>query len=106
MFARAWYMTLFTSCVYMFLYIPIVILIAFSFNEGIYSIDWLGFSTKWYGAVFSSPEAITALGNSLIVAFFSVVLSVAFGSCYVFYGPQVGLHKIASFFISLSRFQK
>lgn len=98
MFVRAWYMTCFTACVYLFLYLPIAILIVFSFNEGIYSIDWLGFSIKWYSAVFNSPEAVTALANSLIVAVFAVILSVSFGSCYVFYGPQVGLHKIASFF--------
>lgn len=103
MFARAWYMTCFTACVYLFLYIPILILIAFSFNEGMYSIDWLGFSTKWYSAVLNSPEVLTALVNSLIVAIFAVILSVSFGSCYVFYGPQVGLHRVSFlFYLSLA----
>jgi spermidine/putrescine transport system permease protein len=103
MFARAWYLQCFVTMIYLFLYLPIAILILFSFNAGLYSIDWLGFSTKWYSAVLHSPEVANALFNSLVVALCAVVLSVTLGACYVFYGPQVGLDKLASlFYLSLA----
>ncbi len=103
MVVRSVYMQLFVTSVYLFLYIPIIILIVFSFNAGVYSIDWMGFSAKWYMAVFSSPEAGTALLNSIMVAFFSVALSVTLGSLFVFYGPLSGLGSLSSFFyISLA----
>jgi spermidine/putrescine transport system permease protein len=103
MFARAWYLRFFVAMVYLFLYIPIVVLIVFSFNAGLYSIDWLGFSTKWYSAVLSSPEVGNALFNSLVVAFFSVLLSVTLGACYVFYGPHLKLNQLAFlFYLSLA----
>ena len=98
MVAHSWGMQLFVASVYLFLYIPIIILVLFSFNAGTYSIDWMGFSGKWYYAVFNSPEAGTALLNSLLVAFFSVFLSVTLGSLYVFYGPMAGLKRASSFF--------
>jgi spermidine/putrescine transport system permease protein len=98
MVERPWYMQLCVALVYLFLYIPIIVLIIFSFNEGIYSIDWVGFSGKWYGAVFSSPEASVAFFNSLIVAVMAVVFSVTLGALYVFYGPLAGLDLFSPFF--------
>lgn len=103
MLTRPWYLQLFVLCVYLFLYVPIFILIAFSFNTGVYSIDWMGFSGKWYLAVFNSPEAGSALLNSLTVALFAVALSVTLGSLYVFYGPFAGLSSLSHlFYLSLA----
>jgi spermidine/putrescine transport system permease protein len=95
---RAWCMPMLVSCVYLFLYIPIIVLIIFSFNGGAYSIDWTGFSTRWYSALFHSSEAAIALINSVIVAFFSVILSVTLGSSYVFYASFSGLRFFSLFF--------
>lgn len=95
---RAWCMPTFVACVYLFLYIPIVVLIVFSFNAGAYSIDWTGFSLQWYTAVFHSYEAGSALINSLVVAVCSVILSVMLGSFYVFYSSFSGLHLFSLFF--------
>jgi spermidine/putrescine transport system permease protein len=89
---------IFVACVYMFLYIPIIVLVIFSFNKGEYPTHWLGFTTQWYYAIVSSYEAHDALYNSLIVALTSVFLSVTLGSLYVFYGAPAGLSRYMPFF--------
>ena len=64
-------------CAYLFLYIPIVILVLFSFNSSDVPFVWEGFSLKWYHALWESTDIWLALKNSLIVAFSSVFLSLA-----------------------------
>ncbi len=74
--------------IYSFLYVPIVALIVFSFNNSEFSFRWMGFTTKWYAELFSSTEVWVALKNSLIVASSAVVLSVLMGLAIVFYSRQ------------------
>ena len=51
-----------------YLYIPIVILIALSFNENRTATIWTGFSTQWYGVVLNNDDILNAARNSPIVA--------------------------------------
>lgn len=51
-----------------FLYLPILILIALSFNENQQATIWTGFSTQWYGRVLANDDIIKAAENSLIIA--------------------------------------
>lgn len=71
--------------VYLFLYVPIFILIILSFNQSAYSHTWSGFSLKWYEELFASVEVWHALQNSLIVACCAVLLSLVMGTLLVFY---------------------
>lgn len=74
--------------VYIFLYTPVAILIALSFNDSRYAIVWQGFTTRWYesllaGEVVSRVDpamAWTALINSLQIAFVTVLVSTIFGT--------------------------
>lgn len=77
-------MPLFVGAVYLFLYIPIGILVLLSFNENAHFI-WHGFSLKWYYELFASVEVWNALSNSLIVAVSAVFLSLIMGTLLVFY---------------------
>lgn len=70
---------LFVSFVYLFLYLPIFVLVVFSFNNGDFAGGWQGFSLRWYALMFESPEILNALRASLIVAMSSTTLSVLFG---------------------------
>ncbi len=81
---------------YLFMYIPIIVLIVFSFNNGQY--QWQGFSLRWYRELFVSVEIVEALKNSLIVAFSSVGLSVLMGLFFVFYGASSFLRNCLFFF--------
>jgi spermidine/putrescine transport system permease protein len=51
-----------------YLYVPIAILIALSFNANRTATIWTGFSVEWYGAVLRNVDIISAAWNSLIVA--------------------------------------
>jgi spermidine/putrescine transport system permease protein len=54
--------------VFAFLYLPIALLVVFSFNSSKLNILWEGFSTKWYEALLTNKVLITAFENSIIVA--------------------------------------
>jgi spermidine/putrescine transport system permease protein len=63
-----------------FLYLPIAILVAFSFNTSRLNILWQGFTLDWYAAVWRDAVLVRSLQNSLIVAAASTVLAVALGT--------------------------
>ena len=73
-------MRLYAIAVYLFLYIPIGIIVLFSFNAGRHASDFRGFSVKWYGKLTSNPFAMEALTTSLTVAFVTAVLASLFGT--------------------------
>ena len=57
------------ACVFfVYLYAPIAVLIAFSFNDNRIAQVWTTFSTKWYVKAFSNEDIQNAIWNSLIVA--------------------------------------
>ena len=62
-----------------FLYIPILILTVFSFNDGDPSFPLSGFTTDWYGRVADNPQLLGALGRSAIVATIASTLAVGLG---------------------------
>ncbi len=75
----------FVSIVYLFLYIPIFILILFSFNASTSTaLKWGGFSLIWYKNLFISPEILSALKVTLIVACSATFLSIVMGTSFVF----------------------
>lgn len=83
----------FVSFVYLFIYLPIIVLIVFSFNSVAFPYRWVSFSTMWYQQLFNSPEILQAFKNSLIVASCSVLLSLTLGLLWVFYGVQSKLDR-------------
>jgi spermidine/putrescine transport system permease protein len=65
---------------FLFLYAPIVVLVAFSFNDSRLAASWQGFTFKWYVEVFNSRSVMTAFRNSLIVAFAATFISTIIGT--------------------------
>ncbi|PYF10050.1 ABC-type spermidine/putrescine transport system permease subunit II [Rhodobacter viridis] len=64
-----------------FLYLPIVVLIVFSFNDSkVTSFPLAGFTWHWYQAVFANAQMLTALKNSLIVAVCATGLTLTIGT--------------------------
>jgi spermidine/putrescine transport system permease protein len=66
--------------VYAFLYIPILVVIIFSFNNARFSTDWNGFTLKWYETLFKNQPLIDAVYNSLQVAVSAATLATIMGS--------------------------
>ncbi|HFG1962008.1 spermidine/putrescine ABC transporter permease PotC [Vibrio cholerae] len=70
----------FMSLVYLFLYLPIIVLIANSFNENKFGIKWGGFTTKWYHALMNNDSLMQAAWHSINVAVFSATAATLIGS--------------------------
>ena len=75
-------LSVWTFLIYLFLYMPIFVMAVFSFNSSTFS-SWTGFSLRWYKQLFFTPEIVDALVVSLLVAFFSSILSVFLGTSFV-----------------------
>ncbi len=87
---RIWHYTFLTICVLIFgfLIIPILVIVPLSFNAQPYftftpemvAFDPAGYSTRWYEAFFSDSNWQAAVKNSLIIAFFSTIISTFLGT--------------------------
>ncbi len=78
-FGRAWLLGGFA-----FLYVPIVALVVYSFNDSPVANVWRGFTFKWYGALASDRELLAGLALSLKVAFATACASVVLGTLAAF----------------------
>jgi len=65
---------------YLFLYVPILLLIIYSFNKSRLVTVWAGFSTQWYGKLFANQQIIDAAWLSLKIAAISATGAVALGT--------------------------
>jgi spermidine/putrescine transport system permease protein len=65
---------------YVFLYIPILVLVVLSFNASDSPFSWGGFSTRWYGVLAGDTDVLRGLGNTLVVAFGATVLATVLGT--------------------------
>jgi spermidine/putrescine transport system permease protein len=65
---------------FVFLYAPIVTLMAFSFNDSRRNIVWRGFTWKYYEKAWNNDSLFEAFTNSLSIAFFSTVISTVLGT--------------------------
>ncbi|MCQ2385942.1 MAG: ABC transporter permease, partial [Clostridia bacterium] len=61
--------------IYFLLYLPIAVLIFFSFNAENSTSVFGGFSLRWYGALFERSELFEAFSNSLVLALTSGLLA-------------------------------
>lgn len=67
--------------VLLFLYLPIVMLVLFSFNDSsVTSFPLAGFTWRWYQAVLANEQMLRALGNSLIVASAATAITLSLGT--------------------------
>jgi spermidine/putrescine transport system permease protein len=66
--------------VFAFLYLPILVLIIYSFNDNQRVGIWGGFSTRWYGEMFGNVRVMDALWTSILVAVVSTAISTVLGT--------------------------
>jgi spermidine/putrescine transport system permease protein len=70
--------------VFAFLFLPIVVLVVFSFNKARSGTDWTGFSTRWYRALLHNDDVKAAFRNTLKVAFAATFVSTIIGTLAAF----------------------
>ena len=73
-------MRIYAIAVFLFLYIPIGIIVLFSFNAGRHASELRGLSVQWYGKALSNPFVSDAFVTSLIIALSVAVLSTLLGT--------------------------
>lgn len=84
------------TLIYLFFYIPIIILIIYSFNQAQYSLLWHGFSLRWYEELFADKDLWIAVWHSLVLGVFAATVAMFIGTLaavslyrYQFMGRQV-----------------
>lgn len=65
---------------YLFLYIPIISLMVFSFNESAIGSTWTGFSLRWYEKLFQDEALLSATWLSLKIAVLTATAAVIIGT--------------------------
>jgi ABC-type spermidine/putrescine transport system permease subunit II len=70
----------YAGLLYAFLFIPILVVVIYAFNEGRIVTIWEGFSTKWFGIALDDESITSAIGRSLRIAAASATVSTIFGT--------------------------
>lgn len=80
---------IFTFLVFLFLYIPMILLVVSSFNQGTDMAVWKGFTFSQYGELFRDQSLLRLLGNSVLVAILSSLIATILGTM-----AALGIHAM------------
>ena len=80
---------IFNVLVYLFLYLPIVVLIIFSFNDSKSRTVWAGFSLHWYQELFRDEEILSAFSTTITVSVLAAVIATVLGTA-----AAIGFHNM------------
>jgi spermidine/putrescine transport system permease protein len=70
----------YVSLVYAFLYVPILVLVVFAFNDSRVATNWQGFSLRWFAKLFGNETLLGAAVNSVLVGVLAATLATAIGT--------------------------
>lgn len=77
----------------LFLYLPMGVLVVYSFNESQLVTVWAGFSPKWYGELFADRQILSAVWTSLRIAFLAASMAVCLGTVAAFVMTRFGTFR-------------
>ncbi|MDQ3661471.1 MAG: ABC transporter permease [Actinomycetota bacterium] len=79
---REWFLPTYTTLVFAYLLVPILIMAMFGFNDhtGRFNLTWEGFTLEHYRTIFQIPELVSSLKNSLVIAALSTVVATILGT--------------------------
>ena len=80
---------IFTILIFIFLYIPMAVLVIGSFNTGKSLSNFEGFTLRQYAELFKDKELLGLLGNSLLISILSTLIATCFGTF-----AAVGIHNL------------
>lgn len=89
------------GCGYAFLYVPILVLMVFSFNDSAIMTSWSGFSLRWYQSLFSDQALLSAARLSLLIAALTATTAVVIGTWAGFILARMGRFRGFSLFIGM-----
>ena len=65
---------------YAFMYLPLAIVVAYSFNDSRLNAEWVGFTLHWYQVLLHDEDMLLAAGNSLFIALLSSLVATLLGT--------------------------
>ncbi len=77
--------------VYAFLYVPLAVVVLFSFNDSKLNAEWVGFTLDWYRKLFANAEMLHAAANSLLIAVVASALATMLGTM-----AGIAMHRFRS----------
>lgn len=69
-----------TLAAYAFLYVPLAVVVIFSFNDSELNASWVGFTTRWYTKLLTDETMLHAAGNSLLIALVASSIATILGT--------------------------
>ncbi|MER3554208.1 MAG: spermidine/putrescine ABC transporter permease [Meiothermus sp.] len=93
-------LSIYSWLVFAFLYLPIGVIVVLSFNKSRYGVSWTGFTLDWYVRLFGNDRVLGYLGNTLVVASVSTLVSTVIGTLLA-----VGLVRYRFRFQNFFRYQ-
>lgn len=79
MMTQSWTRSSYLSFIYLFFYIPIIVLIVYSFNDAQYSLVWHGFTWNWYSDLFHDSDLWLAAIHSLFLGVAAATMATTVG---------------------------
>lgn len=70
----------YVAVVLLLLHLPILVLVAFAFNASRFSVEWTGFTLRWFTGLLDRPDILAGLRNSLLVGVTSTLIATALGT--------------------------
>jgi spermidine/putrescine transport system permease protein len=77
---RSWWLWGTSLAVYAFLYVPLAIVVLFSFNDSKLNAEWVGFTLSWYRALFADDAMLAAARNSVFIAVTASAVATVLGT--------------------------
>lgn len=75
-----WFLWSASLAVYAFLYVPLAVVVLFSFNNSLLNAEWVGFTTRWYTTLFEDEAMLGAAANSLFIALTASSIATVLGT--------------------------
>lgn len=75
-----WTKGIYLTLIYGFIYLPILVVVVYSFNAGRFSLVWEGLSLRWYHILMRDPEIFTVVFNSLMIGLLASTTATLLGS--------------------------
>jgi spermidine/putrescine transport system permease protein len=66
--------------VYLFLYLPLAVVVVYSFNDSRLNAEWVGFTWRWYAVLFEDEEMLQAALNSVLIALGASLVATVLGT--------------------------
>lgn len=66
--------------VYLFLYVPLTVVVVYSFNDSRLNAEWVGFTWRWYEVLLQDEEMLRAAANSVLIAISASLIATVLGT--------------------------